>query len=144
MAGLEACDDGSNDGIGCASNCLGDAAGWACVNTFEANSTCTPVLSCGNRIMEGSEACDDANGVGCLDDCSGPAKGYSCAANKCLPVCGDGKVVGNEKCDAGDLEGCTSDCSSNLDNFACREGNSDSPSICEEINNEDKRLVQIA
>lgn len=42
----ETCDDGSNDGNGCLTGCLGVANGWECNHTSGASSACAPI--CGD------------------------------------------------------------------------------------------------
>ncbi len=72
------------------------------------SSDAGPLAECGNGLVEGDEACDDANDDetdGCLNDCK-------------LARCGDGRLrVGVETCDTAIAEGqdgaCPSTCTSN-------------------------------
>ncbi len=63
--------------------------------------------TCGDSLVEGSEACDDGNrtaGDGCSPTCV-REQGFSCypGAGACHPYCGDGLVVGDEVCDSGNV-----------------------------------------
>ena len=78
----------------------------------------TGVTSCGNGILEGTEACDDGNTTpsdGCTNDCK-IEPGWSCLEPgvRCQPKCGDGLQTGGEACDDGNTnsgDGCLADCS---------------------------------
>lgn len=65
---------------------------------------------CGNRIVEGTEECDDMNLVdtdACKNDCTFP------------PVCGDGNMDVGEQCDDGDNhsgDGCSGTCKNEVCN----------------------------
>jgi len=68
----EACDDGSNDGIGCSWNCLGTALGYYCYGMDQ--SFC--YLLCGDGYVDQednyAETCDDSNYLandGCNASC---------------------------------------------------------------------------
>ena len=71
VMGSETCDDGSNDGIGCASGCMGVAVGYTCTaGSTTTASVCTPL--CGDSIIIAPETCDDGNnnsGDGCSSTC---------------------------------------------------------------------------
>ena len=50
VLGAETCDDGSNDGVGCALGCMGNATGWKCTGGGPTSaSTCNPI--CGDGIL---------------------------------------------------------------------------------------------
>lgn len=56
----ETCDDGSNDGLGCNTGCIGFLSTWICSGgNLTSPSICTP--NCGDGIKVGNEACDDGN-----------------------------------------------------------------------------------
>jgi cysteine-rich repeat protein len=131
VAGKEQCDDGNTtDGDGCSAICtleskpVGVAEGWVCTSPAGAGSckgptTCTNT-TCGNKIKEGSEQCDDGNtvtGDGCSPFCrlepQCPATG-----GPCTTACGDGLLLpidkmNGQECDDGDTvsgDGCSADC----------------------------------
>lgn len=75
--------------------------------------------TCGNEILEGSEACDDGNtniGDGCGRRCLRVEPGWVCdnermpsRCRRALAVCGDGRITGLESCDDGNTnsgDGC--------------------------------------
>jgi len=93
-----------------------ETGGTSCVisgGTVQCAST-----TCGNGILEGTEACDDGNttpGDGCASDCK-LEPGWSCLEPgvRCQPKCGDGLQTGVEQCDDGNTnsgDGCSADCS---------------------------------
>jgi fibro-slime domain-containing protein len=131
LAGSEQCDDGNNtDGDGCSASCAleskpgGVAEGWVCTSpagagTCKGPTTCA-TTTCGNKIKEGSEQCDDGNpatGDGCSPFCrlepQCPAAGGSCTT-----ACGDGLLLpidktNGQECDDGNTvsgDGCSSTC----------------------------------
>ena len=54
VIGTETCDDGTNDGVGCAVGCLGVASGYSCTaGSPTSASVCT--LLCGNSILNTGE-----------------------------------------------------------------------------------------
>ena len=57
ILGLEVCDDGSDDGIGCALGGLGPAEGFTCNST--STSVCENIY--GDGITVFGEECDDGN-----------------------------------------------------------------------------------
>lgn len=64
----EICDDGSNDGIGCATGCTGNGSGYVCSGGSSTTaSTCS--VKCGDGIVISPEQCDD-NGIANYDGCS--------------------------------------------------------------------------
>lgn len=90
--------------------------------------------TCGNAVVDESEACDDGNGLdgdGCSGTC-GLELGWECSKTEptsCRPVCGDGLRRGAEACDDGANNGeggCTSECFVRR-GWSCDEG---SPSAC--------------
>jgi fibro-slime domain-containing protein len=131
LAGSEQCDDGNvMAGDGCSPTCTLEnkavtvAEGWACTSPKGAMgcvgpTTCKPT-TCGNKLQEGSEQCDDGNqatGDGCTPFCRlepvcPPAGG------PCTTACGDGLLLPIDKangqdCDDGntnDGDGCSSKC----------------------------------
>jgi fibro-slime domain-containing protein len=125
VTGLEGCDDGNTkDGDGCSASCSLEPApidditgnGWACA---AAGTSCARTM-CGNKIVEGSEQCDDGNnntGDGCSPLCRKepvcPAGGGACST-----ACGDGLLLpidlaAGQECDDGNTvsgDGCSKDC----------------------------------
>ena len=77
--------------------------GWNCVQDEVLGYTkCSPI--CGDKILVGSEACDDGNtktGDGCTPKCT-IEPGWDCVYNLnpagtvCIPRCGDKLIVGKE------------------------------------------------
>jgi fibro-slime domain-containing protein len=100
-----------------------------------------PSPTCGNKVIDGNDTCDDGNtvnGDGCSDQCtieSGwncPLVGQPCAAAKC----GDGIVAGAEMCDLGEgnngatpTKGCTAQCKVEI-GWACPDGTSCHETTC--------------
>jgi cysteine-rich repeat protein len=77
------------------------------------------IRTCGNRLLDSGEACDDGNAVsgdGCSADCTTVEPGWKCPyppGLACLPICGDGILAGDEACDDGNLyngDGCSAHC----------------------------------
>ncbi len=74
-------------------------------------------ISCGNGVIDSSEACDDGNTLasdGCSDLCI-VETGWNCPVvdTPCQEICGDGVLVGTETCDDGDTvagDGCDTGC----------------------------------
>jgi fibro-slime domain-containing protein len=141
VAGKERCDDGNTTaGDGCSDICLleskpvGVAEGFVCTSPKAATgctgpTTCTN-STCGNRMKEGSEQCDDGNalpGDGCSTFCRlepiCPAAGGACTT-----ACGDGLLLAADKasgqeCDDGDTidgDGCSSKCKVEV-GFTCKD-----------------------
>ena len=112
---VEACDDGNtDDGDGCASDCMMIEPGFRCPTV---GVLCVPVV-CGDSRIDSPEQCDDGNATG-ADGCSAtcereagwscPLPGVACSAAEC----GDGIVAGFEQCDDGDAlsdDGCSAEC----------------------------------
>ena len=81
----ESCDDGNNaDGDGCSRTCQGES-GFICegdpmrCRCIGTGASCR-LASCGNRVVEGGELCDDGNtknGDGCSNGCAVEV-GYVC------------------------------------------------------------------
>ena len=81
---------------------------------------CTPLLTCGNGMVDGSELCDGSNikaGLDCTD--YGRTSGTLSCGGMCMInttgcyTCGDGKVEGIEACDDHDAsggDGCSAAC----------------------------------
>jgi fibro-slime domain-containing protein len=97
---------------------------------FDAPSTneVAPALSCGDGVLEGSEACDDGNttaGDGCTASCKVETDWACLVPNSpCVStiVCGDGHISGNEACDdhnTVDGDGCSADCKKVEDGWTC-------------------------
>jgi fibro-slime domain-containing protein len=159
VAGKEQCDDGNNtNGDGCSANCtleskpVGVAEGWLCTSPVVAVATAADggtdggadggapaackgpttcaTTNCGNKIVEGSEQCDDGNqltGDGCSPFCrlepTCPVGG-----GPCTTACGDGLLLpidkaNGQECDDGntvDGDGCSSTCKQE-DGFLCTD-----------------------
>ena len=84
---------------------------------------------CGNRMVEGSEECDDGNqdpGDGCEPDCTvTPA------------VCGNELVEEGEVCDDGNTEDgdlCSADCTEAFLPQECGNGTVEEPETCDDMN----------
>jgi fibro-slime domain-containing protein len=129
VAGNEQCDDGNTvDGDGCSAICglesrpPAEPEGWACASPTQANGCAGPTAcaktTCGNKMKEGSEQCDDGNtvtGKGCSPFCRlepiCPQTG-----GPCKTACGDGLLLAtdtDQECDDGNTvsgDGCSSDC----------------------------------
>jgi len=120
MPPMEQCDPGVNAtsmAQACASNCKWNP-GWAC------NATSCHQTKCGDKIVEGSEGCDDGNvtpGDGCSPTCHAepncnPATGTcesKCGDGIVVPAQPDGPVMPGGACDDGNTisgDGCSSDC----------------------------------
>jgi fibro-slime domain-containing protein len=92
-----------------------ETGGTSCIN-IDGSVFCVST-TCGNGILEGTEACDDGNptgGDGCTSECK-LEPGWSCLTPgaPCLPKCGDGLQTGGEVCDDGNTtpaDGCSADC----------------------------------
>lgn len=133
----ELCDDGNTeDGDGCAADCLSQDPDFDC---SEEGQACRNLVVCGNGRLEGSEACDDGNtegGDGCAADCRQVEEGYLCArpGRACLrlAVCGNGTLERGEQCDDGNAEagdGCSAECQiESEDGWFCELT---TPSVCE-------------
>ena len=120
MPPMEQCDPGvkvTNIAQACSSTCKWNP-GWAC------NATSCHQTVCGDKVVEGSEGCDDGNttpGDGCSPTCR---KEPSCnsGTGTCTSICGDGLVMPAQPdgpvmpggaCDDGNAisgDGCSSDC----------------------------------
>ncbi len=120
MPPMEQCDPGvkvTNIAQACSSACKWNP-GWAC------NATSCHQTVCGDKVVEGSEGCDDGNttpGDGCSPTCR---KEPSCnsGTGTCTSICGDGLVMPAQPdgpvmpggaCDDGNAisgDGCSSDC----------------------------------
>jgi cysteine-rich repeat protein len=96
--------------------------------------------TCGDGLLAGHEACDDANnlnGDGCSADCSNVETEWTCTNTPCgqtlcMPVCGDGVRVGKEQCDDSGLanrDGCSSTCTVEC-GYACNSEGADCRTIC--------------
>jgi fibro-slime domain-containing protein len=142
VAGAEQCDDGNTtSGDGCSANCTLEGKpvnvpeGWDCktpaADTMgcKGPTACT-TSTCGNKIKEGSEQCDDGNqatGDGCSPFCRlepvCPPGGGACTT-----ACGDGLLLpidkqNGQECDDGNTvsgDGCSSTCKKE-DGFNCTD-----------------------
>ena len=80
----ELCDDGSNDNLGCSTDCLDINPKWTCSpGSPTSASICSPY--CGDGFKVGNEVCDDANSTdnkGCTSDCLGVITGYACSSGE--------------------------------------------------------------
>lgn len=73
--GSEACDDWTDDGVGCATGCAGSADGMSCTYSYGGISSCYPI--CGDGRVISPEVCDDGPAdhiapfsvTGCMSDC---------------------------------------------------------------------------
>jgi len=77
VVGSEVCDDGTDDGKGCAIGCKGITPGYECtLGTSISPSECSEV--CKDGIRTEGEICDDSTvkGQGCKDDCTGDSSGW--------------------------------------------------------------------
>lgn len=116
------CDDGTNDGIGCAVGCGGNAVGWLCAGgTPTSADTCNPI--CGDGLIKGTEACDDSNtnsGDGCSNSCT-VETGWTCSGtpSSCTPILTDGLCVGPETCCTGGPPGCNPTNTGALAGYTC-------------------------
>src|SRR5690606_21364895 len=72
---------------------------------------CAAVPTCGDGIINGSEACDDGE--------ANTETGYNGCTTTCTvgPSCGDGSITGTENCDDGVNDGSYGSCTS-----ACEPG----------------------
>ena len=107
--------DGGNDGLGGSTG--GSGGSGATGGTTASGGSGGSLPSCGNGMLEGSEACDDGNSDaddGCDDACQVEA-GFDCSGepSTCTTTCGDGIVAGSEVCDDGNTDvddGCDASC----------------------------------
>jgi fibro-slime domain-containing protein len=120
MPPMEQCDPGvqiTNIAQACAATCKWNP-GWAC------SATSCHQTKCGDKVIEGSEGCDDGNttpGDGCSPTCHAEPS-CSPATGTCESKCGDGIVVPAQPdgpvapggaCDDGNTisgDGCSADC----------------------------------
>jgi cysteine-rich repeat protein len=80
VSGREACDDGNPiNGDGC-SNAMVVESGFNCSEDSSGKSMCK---KCGNRVLEGDEACDDANDSKACLGCSSVKPGWVCTGTAC-------------------------------------------------------------
>ncbi len=111
LAGLEECEYATGETVpktGCDANCK-ITAGYDCLQA--APFTCT-ATTCGNKIVERGEQCDDGNQLA-FDGCYKCQLEPSCTNGVCKSVCGDGQRYDDEECDDGnnrDNDGCSSTC----------------------------------
>jgi fibro-slime domain-containing protein len=118
VAGSETCDDGADaasgaprSGDGCSDTCELEP-GFTCPRP---GAACRPL--CGDGLMLGREACDDANtvsGDGCDATCR-LEPGWVCPPGEACrqTTCGDTVVEGSEECDDGNVQpydGCSPAC----------------------------------
>jgi fibro-slime domain-containing protein len=119
--GAEQCDDGNaRPGDGCSGTCQLEP-NYVCAPAVPPTSppreVCTSTIVCGDRRVQGSEACDDGNtigGDGCAADCSRVEPGFTCprasgSGGPCtavrVPACGDAVLDSGEQCDDGNRTG---------------------------------------
>lgn len=120
-AGLKDKDAGSRATDGGHEKSDGDAS----LSPYSEDSTVPPDTStCGNRVVESKETCDDGNDVsddGCSRYCE-VETGFACpAAGGACEACGNGKTEGTEACDDGNLksgDGCNEFCKTEA-GFTC-------------------------
>jgi fibro-slime domain-containing protein len=145
VAGFEDCDDGGRcngaSGGACRADaeCVAAGDGDACLPRggdgcdaeceLEEGFVCRAPgaacerTACGDRIVEGTEECDDGNleiGDGCTPFCR---REPSCTGGVCVAVCGDEAVFAPEECDDGNVrdgDGCSASCRIEP-GYACEE-----------------------
>ncbi len=87
-------------------------AGWPQSNMLSAEQNCAREDGCGDGVVSGDEACDDANSTshdGCSENCE-LEEGWLCnetengGPSTCQTTCGDGFLVGAEECEPGDAQ----------------------------------------
>eukprot|EP00727_Mastigamoeba_balamuthi_P014095 m51a1_g9308 hypothetical protein (1308) ;mRNA; r:87685-93403 len=115
----ETCDDANREPHdGCGPLCTVET-GYACAGQpslcRRTGSLRSRRSTCGNKVVEPPETCDDGNtvsGDGCSSLCT-IEDGFVCTQTTCTPICGDGEVHGSESCDDNNTEsgdGCSSSC----------------------------------
>jgi len=118
----ETCDDGNIEpDDGCSGECTTEwQCGYSCSGgSLTTRDTCKAVY-CGDGLLAGDEACDDANaasGDGCSSTCQ-PETGWHCSntvcgRSSCAEVCGNSLKTASEACDDGNTEGgdgCSGQC----------------------------------
>ena len=126
LNGTEACDDANlKPGDCCDGNCHLEP-NCVCTTPTPAlippRQICDSTMSCGDRIVAGTEACDDGNAIsgdGCAADCTTVEAGFTCprTGGACTAaakqVCGNSILEAGEFCDDGNSsagDGCSSDC----------------------------------
>jgi cysteine-rich repeat protein len=128
---MEECDPagpGTNMDKACSSTCKFNA-GWAC--SSDSPPKCHQTV-CGDKIVEGSEGCDDGNTVpndGCSPTCHSEPD-CNATTGQCTSKCGDALIV-NEECDDGntnDGDGCSHDCKVES-GFVCKQPPSDAETM---------------
>jgi cysteine-rich repeat protein len=78
MLGIEKCDDGTQNGLGCNEDCSGPATGFTCQCSI---APCSCLHVCGDGIRVEGEQCDDGNtksNDGCSNDCLVVENGFTC------------------------------------------------------------------
>lgn len=80
--GIENCDDGTNDGVGCKLGCqTGNVTGWNCTGGSNVTATICGGI-CGDGLRVADENCDDGTNTnlkGCNNGCkTGPMAGWYC------------------------------------------------------------------
>jgi fibro-slime domain-containing protein len=111
LAGFEECEYATGETppkTGCDANCK-IVAGYDCAEKapFACHAT-----TCGNKVVERGEQCDDGNLLA-FDGCYKCKAEPSCKDGVCKSVCGDGQRYDDEECDDGnnrDNDGCSSTC----------------------------------
>jgi cysteine-rich repeat protein len=94
------------------------------------------VAGCGDGVISGDEACDDANTEdddGCSATCT-VEDGWQCddQPSSCVAVCGDAVLAGDEQCDDDngiDGDGCSAACQLE-DGWACEDVPSECTTVC--------------
>lgn len=97
FAPYEVCDDGTNDNVGCGTNCLSVNPLWVCTSgDLSTPSSCGP--KCYDGVKVGFETCDPGppfiDGWYCNSTCNGPFAGWSCntaTPTVCTEIPNDGK-----------------------------------------------------
>jgi cysteine-rich repeat protein len=87
----EVCDDGLDDGMGCATGCAAVASHYTCTHFLGGESVCA-----GDGKLQGAEECDDANMIP-DDGCSltmTKEVGWTCSGEPatCAGVVSDGLI----------------------------------------------------
>ncbi|MGC4088058.1 MAG: DUF4215 domain-containing protein [Polyangiaceae bacterium] len=127
LRGGEQC-EAPNVGHGCSADCLLEP-GYVCDAPQQGATATCHLTRCGDKSLEGSEACDDGNAVD-GDRCSAACTlEPDCSSGACTSKCGDRVKLPPEQCDDGntrDGDGCSHDCQQEA-GFSCKDSTSNPP-----------------